>query len=104
MEIDLILLNDHDVVAIEVKTTLQVEDIRDFIFDLQNITQFYQQYKTYTIYGAVAALHIEEGADRFAYRQGLFVLKAGKENTIEILNDLKFKPKNFGITQRERTS
>lgn len=102
MEIDLLLLNDQDIVVIEVKTTLQVDDVRDFLDDLQNLLKFFPRYKTYNIYGAVAALRMEEGADRFAYKQGLFVLKAGKENMVEMLNDLKFKPKNFNIKLSER--
>jgi hypothetical protein len=95
MEVDLLLINDQDIVVIEVKTTLQVDDVRDFVVKLQNLLQFFPKYKSYNIYGAIAALQMEEGADRFAYKQGLFVLKAGKENMVEMLNDLKFKPKNF---------
>ena len=46
------------------------------------------------LYGALAGIHIEEGADKFAYRRGLFVLGSG-EGMIKILNDEDFKPKNF---------
>ena len=97
MEVDLLLINDQDIVVIEVKTTLQVDDVREFVVDLQNFLEFFPRYKSYNIYGAIAALQMEEGADRFAYKQGLFVLKAGKENMVEMLNDLKFKPKNFNM-------
>jgi hypothetical protein len=44
------------------------------------------------LYGAVAAIEIEEGADKYAYRQGLFVLAQAGE-AIAILNNLDFQPK-----------
>jgi len=34
----------------------------------------------------------EDGADRYAYRQGLFVL-AQNGDTVKILNDAQFQPK-----------
>jgi predicted transcriptional regulator len=96
MEIDLLLTNDDELVVVEVKTTLKVEHIREFLDDLAQFPIFFPRYRNCAIYGAVAALHIEEEADRYAYRQGLFVLKPGKEGIIRILNDMKFKPKRFG--------
>ncbi|MGK7957213.1 MAG: DUF3782 domain-containing protein, partial [Crocosphaera sp.] len=42
-------------------------------------------------YGAVAGIEIEEGADKYAYRQGLFVLAQSGE-TVNILNDEQFNP------------
>jgi len=37
---------------------------------------------------------IDGGADKFAYRQGLFVIAQKGEN-VKILNDKKFIPKEF---------
>ncbi|MFM7576626.1 MAG: DUF3782 domain-containing protein, partial [Microcystaceae cyanobacterium] len=42
--------------------------------------------------GAVAGIEIEEGADKYAYRQGLFVLAQAGE-AVTILNSLDFRPK-----------
>ncbi|MEA5533796.1 DUF3782 domain-containing protein, partial [Crocosphaera sp. XPORK-15E] len=42
--------------------------------------------------GAVAGIEIEEGADKYAYRQGLFVLAQAGEN-VAILNSYEFQPK-----------
>jgi hypothetical protein len=39
---------------------------------------------------------MEEKADRFAYKNGLFVFKVGGEGALRILNDVKFKPRDFG--------
>lgn len=97
MEIDLLLVDADEVVVVEVKTTCKTDDVRDFLEDLHNFLDFFPFYKNYKIYGAIAAINMDKEAARFAYRQGLFVLKAGKEGIIQILNDLKFKPKNFAL-------
>ena len=96
MEIDILLANDVEAVVIEVKTTLRVEDVRDFQEKLGQFTLFFPRYKGLKIYGGVAGIQIEEGADKFAYRRGLFVLAGSGEGMIKILNDLNFKPQNFG--------
>jgi hypothetical protein len=95
MEIDLLLVNDNEVVIIEVKTTCKTDDVREVLEELDRFLYFFPLYKNFSLYGAVAAISIEKNVAKYAYRQGLFVLKAGKEGIIEILNDMKFKPKNF---------
>lgn len=95
MEIDLILENDADVVVIEAKSTLRVQDVRDFLDRMDEFLLFFPRYRDYRVYGGVAGLDIVEHADRFAYRQGLFVLTIAREGLVEILNDAAFKPKNF---------
>ena len=99
MEIDLLLSGERDVVVVEVKTTLKVEDVREFLEDIKSFTVFFPQYKGSHLYGAVACLRVEEESDRFSYRQGLFVLKVGKEGLCTIANDPSFKPKDFSIEQ-----
>ena len=42
----------------------------------------------------LAGIEIEEGADKYAYRQGLFVLAQRGEN-VAILNDTEFQPKTW---------
>ena len=99
MEIDLLLSGERDVVVVEVKTTLKVEDVREFLEDIKSFTVFFPQYKGSHLYGAVACLRVEEESDRFSYRQGLFVLKVGKEGLCTIANDPSFKPKDFSLEQ-----
>src|SRR3990172_2229022 len=53
MEVDLLLINDQDIVVIEVKTTLQIDDVRDFLVDLQNFLRFFPKYKSYNIYFSI---------------------------------------------------
>ena len=45
----------------------------------------------YQIYGAVAGIEIDQGVDRYAYQQGLFVIKQTGE-TVAIANDTTFQP------------
>ena len=96
MEVDILLSNTQEEVVTEVKTTLSVEDVREFLEDLKRFTFFFPRYKGMRIYGGVAGIHIEENADRFAYRQGLFVLAGSGEGMIKMLNSPGFRPKDFG--------
>ena len=42
----------------------------------------------------MAYLQVDEEADKYAYKQGLFVIKATAKSAV-ITNDKKFKPKAF---------
>ena len=99
MEIDILLSNTQEAVVIEVKTTLKVEDVREFLEQLERFTFFFPRYKGMSIYGGVAAIHIEEDADKFACRQGLFVLTGSGEGLITMLNSPDFKPKDWGMAE-----
>ncbi|MBI1924605.1 hypothetical protein HYR99_10170, partial [Candidatus Poribacteria bacterium] len=95
MEVDLLLKNDDAVVVVEVKTTLKVGHVREFLDRLNRFEEFFTEYKGRRVYAAVAGVSIDEDADRFAYQRGLFVIGVGSDNTVRMLNDLKFKPKDF---------
>ncbi|RKX78578.1 MAG: hypothetical protein DRP87_05845 [Spirochaetes bacterium] len=96
-EIDLLLVNKEYSLAVETKTTLTVEDIKNYIQRLDKL----QKYPIRTILntkliGAVAGINIESDAGKYAYSQGLFVLKQ-KGEIVEIANDDKFKPREWEI-------
>ncbi len=92
MEVDLLLVNDTEMVAIEVKTTLKVGHVDEFLNKLARFKEFFKHYRQLTLYGAVAGLRMEESADRHAYQSGLYVIKAQPNGFAEILNDEKFVP------------
>ncbi|MBC8230344.1 hypothetical protein H8E77_12425 [bacterium] len=52
MEVDIFLANDTEAVVIEVKTTLRVEDVREFLEKVGEFTLFFPRYKGLKIYGA----------------------------------------------------
>ena len=92
LEIDVLVVNDGHVVLVEVKASLSVGDVREFLDDLRQFHDFFPEYADWQVHGAVAGMRIEDGADRYAYRQGLFVL-AQTGDTVKILNDIAFQPK-----------
>ncbi|RMD95130.1 MAG: DUF3782 domain-containing protein [Calditrichaeota bacterium] len=94
MEIDILAVNEEYVVAIEAKSTLGVEDIKEHLHRLSQFKAFFPEYANRKIIGAVAGIVIEEGADRFAYKTGLFVIGQSGE-TVRILNDKKFVPRTW---------
>ena len=94
LEIDILVTNEHHVLVVEVKSSLGVSDVKDLRTDLTQFRQFFPEYAHKQLYGAVAGIEIEEGADKYAYRQGLFVLAQAGE-TVAILNNSDFQPKNW---------
>jgi len=92
MEIDILALNAEYAVLIEVKSTLGVDDVDEHLARLADFKSFYPEYKDRKIVGAVAGIDIEEGVDRYAYKQGLFVIGQSGE-MVRILNDKKFQPR-----------
>lgn len=94
MEIDVLVVNDEYTVAISVKSTLKVEDVNAHIDNLRRFRDFFPVFADKKLLGAVAGIVIDESADKYAYRRGLFVITQAGEN-IKILNDEKFKPKEW---------
>ena len=94
LEIDVLVTNENHILVVEVKSSLGVNDVKELKSDLTRFRQFFPEYAQKQLYGAVAGIEIEEGADRYAYRQGLFVLAQAGE-TVSILNNADFEPKNW---------
>ena len=94
LEIDVLVTNENHVLVVEVKSSLSVDDVKELIKNLTEFRQFFPEYNHKQLYGAVAGIEIEEGADKYAYRQGLFVLAQRGEN-VAILNDTEFQPQTW---------
>ena len=43
--------------------------------------------------GSVGGISIEEGAERYAYKKGMFVIAQSGEESVKIVNDKEFKPR-----------
>lgn len=91
MEIDIFAVDGDVAVAVEVKSRLSKQDVDDFLARLGRFRQAFPHYTGYQIHGAVAAIEIDEGVDRYAYQQGLFVIKQ-MGDTVAIANDTTFQP------------
>ncbi|MGQ9864336.1 MAG: hypothetical protein ACUVRD_07660, partial [Bacteroidia bacterium] len=94
LEIDILAANGEDVVAVEVKTTLWVKSVRRFVRKLKVLKQAFPLYQNKYLYGAIAFIRVEEKADLYAMRQGLFVIRATGKSA-SIINDKDFKPRVF---------
>ena len=92
LEIDLLVVNGSEAIAIEVKSKLTQTDVDEHLERLDKFKKLLPRYQSLTILGAVAAMVIPSEVARYAYRQGLFVIAQSGENLV-ILNDQKFKPK-----------
>ncbi|MEO5351283.1 MAG: hypothetical protein H7836_16820 [Magnetococcus sp. YQC-3] len=92
MEIDLLVANAVAAVLIEVKSQLQVEDVRNHLTRLAEFKAFFPRYANCQVYGAVAGIVVESKADQFAMKQGLFVIEQSGES-VRLANDREFKPK-----------
>ncbi|MBI4646698.1 MAG: hypothetical protein HY738_08950 [Bacteroidia bacterium] len=94
-EFDVVLGNGREIVIIEVKTTMNVEKVNEFLEKLSRIREYFPEYSEKQIYGAVAGIKYEENSDKYAYRNGLFVIVNSGEGLIKIANSRKFKPAAF---------
>ena len=95
-EIDIIAANGDEVVAVEVKTTLKVRQVTDFIETLKVFPEEAPSvYRGKRTYGAVAYLKADEAADVYAERQGLYVIRA-TGSSASITNQEDFKPGGSG--------
>ena len=90
-EIDLLVTNGDCCVLVEVKSSLSVEDVKEHLERMDKFKPLFPEHKDKKIYGAVAGMVIEEGADKFAWRKGFFVITQRGDSAV-ILNDEKFKP------------
>lgn len=93
-EFDIIAHNGQEIVIIEVKRTLRVNDVHHFIDKLTHAREWVDEYKSYNVYGAVAFLREESGAGRLAEKEMLFVVKA-TDNSAAIANRPAFSPRSF---------
>jgi len=92
MEIDILAVDETELVVVECKSRLSKDDVDEFLEKLSRFKEAFPHYKNYQAYGAVAGIEINEGIDRYAYRQGLFVIKTAG-NMVKIVNNDNFQPK-----------
>ncbi len=74
-----------------------IESIWTLFRETERFPNLFPEYRGYRRFGAVAALVTNESADRYTYRQGLFVLTLGREGLVTMRNDDAFRPKDFAI-------
>ncbi len=93
-EFDLIAHNGHEIVIVEVKTTLRVKHVKEFIDKLKQAKTLLPRYKNNTILGGIAFLKADEQSPIYAQKNGLYVIKATGSSS-SVINASNFQPKIF---------
>ena len=95
IEYDIVAVNGDVVVVVSVKTRLNVEHVKTFVEErLTMFKEVFPRYRQMKLLGAVAGMSIEQEADAYAIKNGLFVLTQSGDN-IKLLNPEGFLPKAF---------
>ena len=92
IEVDLLVVNDGDVVAIECKSTLGLDDVNEHLARLEKVKRLLPSYANKRVMGAVTGMVIADNVAQYAYRQGLFVI-AQTGDQLALRNDGAFKAK-----------
>lgn len=95
LELDLLVINDKDAVAIECKSHLSIDDVNEHIARLEKIKRLLPRYKDNRMLGAVAGMVIPENVALYAIRKGLYVIGQNGDH-LELRNESVFIPKIWG--------
>ncbi len=95
IEIDVLCWGDELIVAVEVKTTLKNEDVREHEERLGRFFGCFPRFSGMRLHGAVAALSFAEESDRYAYKRGMYVLTLIGDTVVRVVNDKKFRPREW---------
>ena len=94
-EFDIIAVDGDEMVVVEVKSTLDLTDLDDFIQKMKIFRDIFPEYREKKrIHGAVAYLKENRGAAVRGIREGLWVIRATGDSA-SIVNPEKFDPKLF---------
>ena len=93
-EYDILAVNGREMVIVEVKTTLRVDDVNDFHEKLWKAKRYLPEYHDKKIYGGMAFITAEGASERMAEKLGFFVIRA-TGNSSSIVNKADFEPKAF---------
>ena len=109
-EYDLVAVNGEEVVVVEVKTTLEKDDVGQFLKKLATFKGCVSAYKDKTVYGAIAYMGLKDpkkdktkefkqykSAFEMAQEKGLFLIQSpgGAKDVSKIVNKEGFTPKVF---------
>ena len=93
-EFDIVATNGEELVVVEVKTTLKLQQVRLFVENLKSFKNYFPEYKDKKVYGAMAYLKANEGAGSYAEKPGLFILNP-VGNIIKVINSTHFSPQQM---------
>jgi len=82
MEIDILVENANEIVAIEVKSHLEIRNVKRFLEVLGRLKEAFPKYQNHKLYGAVAGIKIDEQADEYATQEGLYLIEPAGDSVI----------------------
>ena len=93
-EFDIVAFNGKEIVIVEVKCTLDLSDVDEFVKKISKFKTWFPRFKGNVVYGALAYLiEVKDNADKRAEKAGFFVIKATGD--VSIKNKESFKPTPF---------
>ena len=92
LEIDLLVVNNENVVVIECKSNLSVEDVNDHLERLEKVKRLLPRYNNCKVLGGVAGMVIPDNVATYAIKKGLYVIGQNGDH-LELRNEQSFTPK-----------
>ena len=93
-EFDLIAISEEFVFLNSTKSTLDSEDVKDFVKEIGSFWDFFPEYRSKKLIGLLASLYVDQSVIAYAERKGFLVLGMGME-IMEIKNKPDFKVKEW---------
>lgn len=90
-EFDIIAHDGEEIVVVEVKTRLRPNDVKEFIEKMEQIKIWIPRYAQNKIYGAMAWLTADAGAEAMVIKRNLFSIRATGDSA-QIVNPPNFAP------------
>ena len=92
IEIDIWVESLTEIVAIEVKSDLEIQNVKHFLEVLAKFKEVFTRLQNYKVYGAVAGIKIDEKANEYATQEGLFLIEPAGDSVI-IANSRNLQPR-----------
>ena len=92
LEIDLLVVNNENVVVIECKSNLSVDDVNDHLERLEKVKRLLPRYNNCKVLGGVAGMVIPDNVATYAIKKGLYVIGQNGDH-LELRNEQSFTPK-----------
>ena len=84
MEQDVVLFTETQVIVEEVKASCDKKDVEKFFRNMEKFKLLYDEYADKEVFGAVAAVNYEDGADTYARNLGLFVVRVSSDEIFSL--------------------
>jgi len=92
LQIDLLVVNDTDAVAVEVKSKLTDRDVDDHLERIGKFKILFPEFASKRLLGAIAAMVVPDDAVRYAERCGFYVI-GQRGDDAAFLNSEGFEPR-----------